>query len=715
MDSFDDLLAPSRSMLEDNPFSDPFARSSSPDPWANPYANQEEDIYASPFATATSGQNDPTTPTSPATDRRLRSLSSSTESTQEQTATTPSEPIPTPTPSDPLDSANLSDDEPVATPPKPSYVPTPRSPGFKESIGPSIESSLTEDKPVASKDPVTVAPTDVTEQVEHKEPEKETKDEDSGSTSVEEPFDKPTAEPTEPESRSRTPSQSDHQPKLASSQPTLSNTSETPTPSWGPLDGTSTRITQSFSDLSLEGGTNGNTGGWAATSEPEPWNNGQPVVSRMASEDDSDDDKPIGQTLNKRLSQQSNPGASPIQKQPSSNRTDLRPVFVITVDDPQKVGDPIRSFTMYTVHTRTTSPLFQKSAFSVLRRYSDFLWLYETLSNNNPGVVVPPVPEKSPFGRFDDQFVKQRRFALEKCIQKIANHPVLGKDPDLKLFLESDTFSLDIKHRKAELAHERGGLMASIGQSIAGPRFHESDEWFDRQKAYLDSLESQLRGLAKAIDMVAKQRSDQYAATLEFANSLTELASADVGKQLVSSLSGLADVERKAHDLQVTQSDQDMVTFMGTVDEYARLINSVRMAFSSRVRVYHSWRNAESDLQRIKINHEKNRAQGRIPTDRLGFSLSQIAEAERRAADAKLEFEQVSKLVKTEVARFEQERIEDFKDSLRAFLEGMISRQKELIGSWENYQQMLLKRAAAASGRQTITIGTPQPPVNSSG
>ena len=89
--------------------------------------------------------------------------------------------------------------------------------------------------------------------------------------------------------------------------------------------------------------------------------------------------------------------------------------------------------------------MFTKSAFSVLRRYSDFLWLYETLSNNNPGVVVPPVPEKSPFNRFDSQFVQQRRLGLEKCISKIANHPVLQKDPDLKLFLESDTFSLDVR------------------------------------------------------------------------------------------------------------------------------------------------------------------------------------------------------------------------------------------------------------------------------
>lgn len=67
-------------------------------------------------------------------------------------------------------------------------------------------------------------------------------------------------------------------------------------------------------------------------------------------------------------------------------------------------------------------------------------------------MVVPPVPEKSPFGRFDDQFVRQRRTALENCINKTANHPVLCKDADLKLFLESDTFSLDVcidnAHRK---------------------------------------------------------------------------------------------------------------------------------------------------------------------------------------------------------------------------------------------------------------------------
>lgn len=55
-------------------------------------------------------------------------------------------------------------------------------------------------------------------------------------------------------------------------------------------------------------------------------------------------------------------------------------------------------------------------------------------------------------------------------------------------------------------------------------------------------------------------------------------------------------------------------------------------------------------------------------------------QAERRALEAKHEFDHVSKLVKSEMSRFEKERVDDFKDSLHAFLEGMISRQKEVRG-----------------------------------
>ncbi|KAH9847575.1 Vps5 C terminal like-domain-containing protein [Lenzites betulinus] len=661
MDSFDDLLAPSRDVLA-NPFGDPFAqppRADSPDPWSSygqdvPTFNEEAAAFGG--STHTTLQHDAFADVGGFQDYRDDAP-------------------------DPLDSATFNssqaedEDEKELSPA--THVTSPSAPGFRESI---------------SEDPV------------HEPAELQPPLREPTPPPVEQPKKAPTPPPeaktSPPDVTTRLPG---HAPRSSIASLTSSSTTpfRTALVSHNPLDQPSNGFERSIAGLSIGGeALNGwqDSGGWH--SAQDAFGSTAPVSSfareRSVSDDDDDDDRPIAQTIAARKEREQAP-TSPTEASsstPLKKDNGIQPVFVITVDDPQRVGDPIRAYTMYTVHTKTTSPLYKKSTFSVLRRYSDFLWLYETLSMNNPGVVVPPVPDKNPFGRFDNDFVQQRRLALEKCIQKITGHPVLQKDADLKLFLESDTFSLDIKHRKAEMAQEKGGLMTAIGQTITGPRFHETDEWFDRQKSYLDSLETQLRGLVKAIETVAKQRSDVAAAAGEFAQTITDLAACDVGQQLSASLSGLADVERKAQELQSAQAHDDLMTVLSTADEYARLINSVRLAFSSRIRVYNAWQNADAHLRRTKQTHEANRAQGKLGHEMLSRSLALVADAERRALDAKQEYDHVSRLVKQETARFERERVEDFKNSLEAFLDGMIVKQKQLIGTWESYQQTLLKRVA---------------------
>lgn len=93
------------------------------------------------------------------------------------------------------------------------------------------------------------------------------------------------------------------------------------------------------------------------------------------------------------------------------------------------------------------------------------MWLYEALTQNNPGVIVPGMPEKhaigalvrllrevraheSPrIGRFGSEFVENRRLGLQDALNKIVSHPMLVGDPDLRLFLESDSFDIDVSGR----------------------------------------------------------------------------------------------------------------------------------------------------------------------------------------------------------------------------------------------------------------------------
>ena len=82
-------------------------------------------------------------------------------------------------------------------------------------------------------------------------------------------------------------------------------------------------------------------------------------------------------------------------------------------------------------------------------------------------------------GRFQDEFVEARRSALERMLNKIAQHTLLQRDIDFKLFIESDAFNVDVKQReKANSVSESKGFMGSIG--LGGGTFSgkmpESDE-----------------------------------------------------------------------------------------------------------------------------------------------------------------------------------------------------------------------------------------------
>ncbi|KAG8834946.1 Vacuolar protein sorting-associated protein 5, partial [Serendipita sp. 399] len=117
---------------------------------------------------------------------------------------------------------------------------------------------------------------------------------------------------------------------------------------------------------------------------------------------------------------------------------------------------------------------------------------------------------------------------------------------------------------------------------------------------------------------------------------------------------------------------------------------------------YGQWQNAESEFRRVKANHEKARKASKNP-ERLHYHIQEVADAERKATHTKSEFERVTKLVKIEWQRFDMERIEDFKRSLEAYLEGMIRRQKELIQAWEEYQSLLLQRSSTNPSSNTAT------------
>lgn len=405
----------------------------------------------------------------------------------------------------------------------------------------------------------------------------------------------------------------------------------------------------------------------------------------MESVDLGDDDRSLNSRSRYQGQGQPPPGGvenARRQTQPSvSIEQAARPSFDITVGDPHKVGDLTSSHIVYQVGTKTSSKAYKQPEFTVSRRYRDFLWLYNSLHNNNPGVVVPPPPEKQAVGRFDSNFVESRRAALERMLNKAAAHPILQHDGDLKIFLESDAFNVDVKHRehKEPGLGETKGMFSSMGfGSGGGGKFIEHDDWFHDRKNYLDALENQLKALLKAIDTVVQQRKALADAAGELSASLHALSTIELSLSLSTPLEGLSDLQLRIRELYDRQAQQDVLTLGITVDEYIRLIGSIKTAFAQRQKSFHSWHSAESELSKRKAIQDKTLRSGKTQQDRLNQLQADVGDGERRCHQARLLFEDMGRLMRNELERFEKEKVEDFKSGVETFLEGAIEAQKEV-------------------------------------
>lgn len=178
--------------------------------------------------------------------------------------------------------------------------------------------------------------------------------------------------------------------------------------------------------------------------------------------------------------------------------------------------------------------------------------------------------------------------------------------------------------------------------------------------------------------MVIKQRKDLAEAASDFSSSLHALSTVELSKSLSSPLEALSDLQIRIKELHERQAQQDVLTLGITVDEYIRLIGSIKLAFQQRQKAFHSWHATEGELGKRKSTFEKLQRQGKTQQDRLNQLSAEVGESERKVHHARLLFEDMGRLMRAELERFEKEKVEDFKSAVETFLESAVEAQKEV-------------------------------------
>uniref|UniRef100_A0A6I8NA99 Sorting nexin-1 n=1 Tax=Ornithorhynchus anatinus TaxID=9258 RepID=A0A6I8NA99_ORNAN len=363
--------------------------------------------------------------------------------------------------------------------------------------------------------------------------------------------------------------------------------------------------------------------------------------------------------------------------------------LTVAVTDPEKVGEGMNAYVAYKVATQTSLPMFRSKEFSVKRRFSDFLGLYEKLSEKHSqnGFIVPPPPEKSligmtkvKVGKEDSssaEFLEKRRAALERYLRRVVTHPTMLQDPDVREFLEKE----ELPRAVGTQALSGAGLLKMFNKATDAVskmtiKMNESDIWFEEKLQEVEGEEQRLRKLHVVVETLVNHRKELALNTAQFAKSLAMLGSSEDNTALSRALSQLAEVEEKIEQLHQEQASNDFFLLAELLSDYIRLLAIVRGAFDQRMKSWQRWQDAQAMLQ--KKRETEARLLWANKPDKLQQAKEEISEWESRVTQYERDFERISTVVRREVIRFEKEKSRDFKDHVIKYLETLLNSQQQI-------------------------------------
>ncbi|XP_078436039.1 sorting nexin 2A-like isoform X2 [Wolffia australiana] len=427
------------------------------------------------------------------------------------------------------------------------------------------------------------------------------------------------------------------------------------------------------------------------------------------------------------------------------NHPDRRPTSGyarIAVSDPQKEQGST-AFVTYLITTTTADPdLGGPGEVSVRRRFRDVVTLSDRLAESYRGFFIPPRPDKSVVESQlmqKQEFVEQRRLALEKYLGRLAAHPVIGKSDELRAFLQAQgklplPSSTDVASRmldgavrlpkqlfgeggSAHLAPQevvqpaKGGrdllrIFKELKQSVANdwggskPLAVEEDKDFLEKKEKIQDLELQLTAASQEAEALVKAQQDIGETMGELGLTLIKLTKFETEEAVYNAQRvRAADIKRVATAAVKAsrfyrESNAHTVKHLDTIHEYLGLMLAVQSAFSDRSSALLTVQTLLSELSSLQAKAEKLEA----ATSKIFGAdksrtrkMEELKETIRTTEDAKMvalrEYERIKENNRSELERLDRERQEDFSGMLKGFVINQVGYAEKIADVWDAVAQ----------------------------
>ncbi|EPZ32028.1 Phox domain-containing protein [Rozella allomycis CSF55] len=330
----------------------------------------------------------------------------------------------------------------------------------------------------------------------------------------------------------------------------------------------------------------------------------------------------------------------------------------------------------------TNSEYYAIKESTVKRRYNEFFFLHNLLMSKYHGVFVPPIPEKSAIGRFQEDFLEARRLGLERCLKNFTRHPVLFRDPSLIAFLSMDSFEGVMKEAKKEDRTNKFDLIKTVNNILSTMSLsrHVGDNWFEEKRMQIERLESQFKGLLKALEAISKQRKEVGSSMASFGEAIISLSNVEIHRGLSDLMVAFGKTHQNLKEFQEDQTE----TLICVTSEFYRYISSINHAFNNRLKIFHSLTHFKDSLRKKKENLFKLRGGNKSKPEKIQQLEQQVEQDEKVEIEMEKELETIDQTIKQEMDYFDDVKIRDFRKAINEYFQKTLIVQRKVVNLWKS-------------------------------
>ncbi|KDO34183.1 hypothetical protein SPRG_19029 [Saprolegnia parasitica CBS 223.65] len=371
--------------------------------------------------------------------------------------------------------------------------------------------------------------------------------------------------------------------------------------------------------------------------------------------------------------------------------------FKITVSSPTVVGTSYNRFTQYIVSTTTDSPLFPMASCQVRRRFSDFEWLHQRLTDRFRGTIIPPIPEKRWTGNMDATFVEERRQALEHFINEVCNHEKLSKTFEVQIMLTANNEGLVAGRELLAIqpavaayvpkASSVTGLWSSVRDSLFVSNVQQAveiktDEDYAKIGEQIDVYRKRIEDLVRCSDVVyTAQRAEGY----ELSRCGTYFSNLAVHERMDVATSQLMGSTGECFEalslVYQDQLDAVLANYVSNIRYLAGKVGAVKTVLSNREHAIKEVHLASATMHRNKERFAAARASSGAAASAM-IAEQKMVSAEDRMNTAKEQVDFIASSLKVETQRLYLGKAAELKQSLLALARTHIAYHAKARESW---------------------------------